>query len=175
MAGYTLDEKRRTVAALLEKSNELKRLLGKKLDAKVSFFGRTLREHREELERLKLDKLTNPKGWSPAKAARLNALLYHPLYYGEYMPLELQYWRASIDYMDALQDLEREEQGICLEAAAVTVTDEQAGPNTADFNEHKPLLLSQGAYSTGFNSNSLGSSVRQRVISHHLGTNSAAG
>ena len=170
MSGISLEEQRRVVAALQENYIQLSHTFDKILDEQVSSEGRTLREHREEIRRLKEERRMNPegRGLPPEKEARLNALLYCPRYRSVYIPIASEWFRASLRYSDGREDLKkREEEEACLEAV-----DE---PNTADFSEHKPLLLSQGAYSTGFNISSLGSSVRQRVVSHHLRNNNAGG
>ena len=171
MSGNSLEEKRRIVDALREKHDQLSRALGKIADEQVSSEGKTtLREHKEEIQRLKHENCMNPEDWSPEKEARLQALVHTPRYVNELIPILRQCIRAFCRYSDALEDLKREEQAACSEAAAVT--DEHADPTTADFCENKPLL---GAYSTGFNNNLSGRSVRQRVISHHRGDNGAAG
>ena len=182
MAGNSLEEKKKRVAALRVKYDSLYRAYEQLLDAPVSSEYRTVREHKEEIQRLKDIKYDNPEGWSREQEARLTALVATPEYMKKFVPIVGPFLHAARMHRHALEDLQRAEQAACVEVAphspkevdGAVLEDERAGPNTADFSENKPLL-SKDAYSNDFSSNLSGSSVRQRVISHFSVTNGAVG
>ena len=104
MAGGSLEEKKKRLAALRVKYDSLYRAYEQLLDAPVSSEYRTVREHKEEIQRLKDIKYDNPEGWSREQEARLTALVATPEYMKKFVPIVGPFLNAAARYHHALDD-----------------------------------------------------------------------
>ena len=143
MSGNSFEEKQRVVNALQVQYHQIFYAREKLLDEEASPDGQTVRELREELNRLGGEKCTNPAGWSPEQEDRYQDLRQNPRYLNELVALTTQWLEARRNYLRALDDLERTGQAARSEAAPPSKKVpkvESGGPNTPDFSANKPFL-----------------------------------